>query len=60
MATKEDKEIDKQTKELFELILKKTGIKKKDFFDMSIDSFIKHNLDLITPAEKKKFTKLVL
>ena len=60
MANKEDvREAEKQTKELFELQLKKTGAKKKDIIDMAIDSFISHNLDLITPAERKKFTKLV-
>ena len=60
MANKEDvREAKKQTKELFELLLKKTGAKKKDIIDMAIDSFISNNLDLITPAEKKKFDKLV-
>lgn len=60
MANKEDvREAKKQTKELFELLLKKTGAKKKDIIDMAIDSFISNNLDLITPAEKKQFDKLV-
>ncbi|MBO4735650.1 MAG: hypothetical protein J5614_04570 [Paludibacteraceae bacterium] len=60
MATKEDiKEAEKETKELFELLLKKTGVKKKDLIDLMVGQFIKENLDLVTPAEKKKFPKLV-
>ncbi len=59
-ASKEDIKIaEKQTKELFELLLKKTGVKKKDLFDIAIASFIRDNLELITPSEKKKFSKLV-
>ena len=60
MATKEDiKEAEKETKELFELLLKKTGVKKKDLIDLMVGQFIKENRDLVTPAEKKKFPKLV-
>ncbi len=61
MATKEDiKEAEKETKELFELLLKKTGVKKKDLIDLMVGQFIKEKLDLVTAAEKKKFPKLVL
>ncbi|MCQ2210319.1 MAG: hypothetical protein MJZ34_08510 [Paludibacteraceae bacterium] len=60
MATKKDEiEIEKQLKELFELLLKKTGVKKKDLMDMMIRSFIKENLDLVSASDKKKFDKLI-
>lgn len=52
-------EINKQTKDLFELLLKKTGSKKKDVYDLAEQRFIVANLDVLTSAEKKQFTKLV-
>lgn len=59
--TKEDsKEIDKQTMELYHLLLKKTGVKKSDLRRMMINTFIAGNLDCLTEQEKKKFDKLVL
>ena len=60
MATKKNtSEVEKQLKELFELLLKKSGVKKKDLMDLMIRSFIKENLDLITASDRKKFDKLI-
>ncbi|MEE3483123.1 MAG: hypothetical protein VZQ98_02220 [Bacteroidales bacterium] len=52
-------EINKQTKKLFELLLSKTGAKKKDVYDLAEQRFIMANIDVLTNAEKKQFTKLV-
>ena len=52
-------EINKQNKELLEPLLKKTGAKKKDIIDLAFQQFIVANLDVLTNAEKKHFTKLV-
>ena len=41
------------------LLLEKTGVKKQDLIDMIYREFIKDNLALVTPAERKRFTKLV-
>mgnify|MGYP003538934710 FL=1 len=60
MATKEgNNTVDKQLYELFELLLKKSGVKKKDLMDIMVRSFIKENLDLVSESDKKKFDKLV-
>lgn len=56
---KELAEINKQTKMLFDLLLKKTGAKKKDVYDLAEQRFIAANLDVLTSSEKKQFTKLV-
>ncbi|MBQ6275129.1 MAG: hypothetical protein IJK62_00275 [Bacteroidales bacterium] len=53
-------EITRQHKMLLELLLKKTGAKKKEIFELAEQQFIVANLDLLTAAEKKKFNKLVL
>lgn len=52
-------EAKRQEKELLALLLEKTGVKKQDLIDMIYREFIKDNLALITPAERKRFTKLV-
>lgn len=58
--TKEElAEIIKQNKALFELLLQKTGVKKKYIYDLAEQRFVVANLDVLTDAEKKQFTKLV-
>jgi len=52
-------EAKRQEKELLALLLEKTGVKKQDLIDMIYREFIKDNLSLVTPAERKRFTKLV-
>lgn len=59
--TKEElAEIYKQKKELFELLLKKVGLKRKDLYDLARQEFVVSNIDELTKAEKKQFDKLVL
>ena len=55
---KED--VKKQTNELLLLLLKKTGVKKQDLYEMITREFIKENLYLLTPAERKHFNSLAL
>ena len=60
-ATKSSKvEIEKQKKELLQLIFAKTNTNYKSLIDNSIKDFIFYNLDVLTPTEKKRFDKLVL
>ncbi len=57
--TKEElAEIYKQKKELFELLLKKVGLKRKDLYDLARQDFVVSNIDELTKAEKKQFDKL--
>lgn len=53
-------EVDKQTMELYRLLLVKTGVKESDLRRMMINTFIAGNLDCLTAQEKKKFNKLVI
>jgi len=60
-TTKSSKaEIEKQKKELLQLIFAKTNTNYKSLIDNSIKDFIFYNLDVLTPTEKKRFDKLVL
>jgi len=49
----------KQTTELLKLILDKTGTKHREIIENAERRFIKANLDVVTPAERKKFDRLV-
>ena len=51
-------EIKKQREALLHLILNKTGIKYKALIEHAKADFIINNLDVITPAEARQFTKL--
>jgi len=53
-------EIKKEKNELLKLILKKTGMSYRELIELSKEGFIVSNLDVITPSEKQKFSKLVL
>jgi hypothetical protein len=58
--TKEERaEVRKQTKALLELLLKKTGKKRKDLIEPVYRDFIYDNSDLLADSQKKKFDKLV-
>lgn len=54
------KEMKKQNKELLELLLKKTGVKKKDLVEMVLRDFVKENLYLLSPEERQRFNCLAL
>ena len=59
MANAKNQTADSQIKELFEYLLKKTGVKKKDLVDLMMRDFIQGNLDEIPDDVKKKYNKLV-
>lgn len=59
MTKDEYKAILKQKTELFELLLKRTGVKKEDVFLFAMDEFITANIDKISESELKQFDKLV-
>jgi hypothetical protein len=49
----------KQKSALLKLILKKTGVSYREIVDVATQEFIVANLDVVTPAEKKQFDRLV-
>ncbi|MBP5456725.1 MAG: hypothetical protein J6Y37_09510 [Paludibacteraceae bacterium] len=55
----EYKEIVRQKKDLFKLILKKTGITQDDVLLPVMQQFINENIDVLTETELKKFNKLI-
>lgn len=49
----------KQSKELLELLLEKTGTKRKDLINLACQEFVSENLGLLTDEEKRHFDHLV-
>jgi hypothetical protein len=59
MDNHEYSEIRKQRNELLRLILKKTGVSYRSLLEHAKTDFIINNLDVVTAAEQKQFSKLV-
>lgn len=58
--TKEDRaEIIRQTNDLLEMLLKKTGTKREDIIEQAYLDFINRNENLLKKSEMKKFDKLL-
>ena len=53
------KEVARQIKELEELVISKSGMSRKEIAKDAYDDFVRANLDLVTPEEKKRFNLLV-
>jgi hypothetical protein len=49
----------KQKSALLKLILGKTGVKHRDIVEDAERDFIRFNLDVVTPAERTMFDRLV-
>lgn len=48
-------EVNEQAEQLFQLILKKSGMKYEDFLFLVKHNFVAANLDCLTEREKKRF-----
>jgi len=58
--TKEEYALAKKQKQaLLKLILQKSGVRHKEIVELAEQQFVRANLDLVTPAEKKQFNRLV-
>jgi hypothetical protein len=51
--------VKKQSEELLTLILKKTGVSRKNIHELAENEFVAANLDVVTKSERKRFDKLV-
>jgi len=48
-----------QNEDLLKLILRKTGASRKELHRMVENEFVVANLDVVTPTERKRFSRLV-
>ncbi len=60
VKTAEQIEHERLGEELLELIIRKSGVSKRDIYDAALHNFCRNNLDLLTMAERKKFASVLL
>ena len=64
MTKTEEKKKAKEMKDLYleliSLMLKRAGLKEQEIYDTAIKSWASKNLDLLTPAEKKKYQSVIV
>ena len=52
--------INKESEDVFKLLLKKTGTSYKSLIDLAKQEFVIGNRELLTPTEKKQFKHIAL
>jgi len=52
--------IDKESEEVFNLLLKKTGMSYKRLIELTKQEFVVYNRELLTPTEKQQFKHIAL
>lgn len=57
--TRKAKEMKALYLELIALLLKRAGLKEQDIYDTAMKSWASKNLDLLTPAEAKKYKTVI-
>ena len=64
MTKKEEKQKAKEMKalytELIDILLERAGVKEKDIYTTAMKSWASKNLDLLTPAEMKKYREIIM
>ncbi len=53
-------EIKAMQKEMIDIMLKRANVKKSEIYDTALRLWVANNLDLLTPAEIKKYKGKVL
>ena len=62
MAKKTEEQVKRESliKEATDIILKIANTTKKEVMDMAVRKFVANNVDLLTPAEVRKFKSILL
>ena len=58
MTTPEERK--KLSKESMDLVIKRSGVSKKEIVEEAMKRFFNDNIDLLTPAERKKYKSVIL
>ena len=60
MSTEDKKIVVSLQNELVDVLLKKAKVRKKTLYDSAIRNFVNDNIDLLSPAELKKYRPILL
>lgn len=53
-------EIKQLQKESMEIVIKRSGVSRKKIYESALVKFFNDNMDLLTPAELKKYRQVIL
>jgi len=60
MSIEDKKKVETLQNELIDLLLKKAKVSKKTLYNSAIRGFVNDNVDLLSPAEAKKYQSILL
>lgn len=60
MSKDKEREMESMRKEAQSIILKRSGISVKRLYENAVNEFVASNIDLLTPAERKKYSAVIL
>ena len=60
MSSEDKKIVLSLQKELVDLLLKKANVSKRTLYDTAISRFVNDNIELLSPAELKKYQQILL
>ncbi len=60
VAKKRQQELKAMQQEAMEIVIKRSGVSKKSIVDGAMKLFFVDNMDLLTPAEMKKYKPIIL
>ena len=60
MSSEDKKKVKSLQNEMVDVLLKKAKVNKKTLYDSAISSFVNDNIDLLSPAELKKYQPILL
>ena len=60
MSTEEKKTVISLQNELVDMLLKRAKVSKKTLYRSAISGFVNDNIDLLSPAELKKYQPILL
>ena len=60
MSSEDKKIVISLQKELFGLLLKKANVSRRTLYDTATRRFVNDNIDLLSPAELKKYQQILL
>ena len=60
MSIEDKKKVESLQKELLNVLLKKAKVSKRTLYSSAVCSFVNDNIDLLSPAELKKYQSILL
>lgn len=60
MSKDKEKEMESLRKEAQKIVIERSGMSLKRLYEIAVNDFVANNIDLLTPAEKKRYSAVIL